>query len=500
MRRPGLVRALGLAIPLVLSLSVLVAPPASSRPTDIPDMPVQCRSPYKTAVQWKSDTSLLASERKVKMDGHVVTLDRRGWRASDPKDRAWTLWFHSLAWLVPLALDDSETAIKVFQERDRTLPDPGSNALKDDIRAAGWTQGQFRTRLETATCLFALTRDERLRPIAEQLAEANMDAQRYPGLPNYPVHNHGAMSNVALLQASKAFGVPEWGEVALRRFERDMPEVFEPCGMMFEQASGYQLHNVRLYSKAADRLERPLYRPIRALGALVRPDGVLEAIGDGQPTTDTAPNGESLWCTRTGWAADTVDGMHFTLRFGPKMKFHGHLDHGSMTWFTLGIPVISDRGLYDKERNARFDYAHSMSAHSVFEPVGHPDLNPDTEAEQLSDTSFRLRDSDEGIKRERTVTFEGERLTVRDEGSGTKEWIQHFQLAPGWRPTKTGAVHESGASLAIDCPRWKAVKVEAFTAWRTVSPAWDLQCRVAPKGGDTARITTTLTVTPPIDG
>lgn len=499
MRRPRLVRALGLALPLVVSLALLAAPTASARPTDIPDMPAQCRSAYKTAVQWKSDTSRVASARIVRMDGHQVTLDRRGWSASDPSDPSWTLWFHSLAWLVPLALDDSETAIEVFEERDRALPDPGAIGDKAALRASGWTQGQFRTRLETATCLFALTTDERLRPIAERLAKANMDSDRYPGPPNFPVHNHGAMSNVALLQAGKAFGVTDWSDTALRRFENDMPEVFEPCGMMLEQASGYQLHNVRLYSKAAYRLGKPLEQPLRALGALVRPDGVLEAIGDGQPSLDASPNGESLWCPKTGWAAATVDDMHFTLRFGPRMRFHGHRDHGSMTWFSYGIPVLSDRGLYDKERDRRFEFAHSMAAHSVFEPLGVSQLNPETDAERLSPTSFRLRDADEGVTRERTVTFSRGRLTVRDQGTGAKEWIQHFQLSPGWKPTGTGAIHESGATLTVSCPRWKAVKVEAFTGWRTAVTAWDLQCRVEAKG-KVARIATTVTVNPPVDG
>jgi len=479
---------------------VLLAPPATARPTDIPEMPTQCRSSYKTAVQWKADVSQVASGRIFRMDGHTVRLDRKGWRANDPKDPSWTLWFHSLAWLVPLALDDSATAVEVFEERDRALPDPGDISDKVALRSVGWTQGQFRTRLETVTCLYALTRHERLLPIAKRLAEANLDATRYPGPPNFPVHNHGAMSNVALLQAGKAFGVTAWEDAALKRFERDMPEVFEPCGMMYEQASGYQLLNVRLYSKAAERLGRPLVRPAAALAALVRPDGVLEAIGDGQPTTGTPPSGESLWCTKTGWAASTVDDMHFTLRFGPSMKFHGHRDHGSMTWFTYGIPVLSDRGLYDKERNARYQYAHAMAAHSVFEPVGLPNLNPDTEGERLTDTSFQLTGSHDGIDRTRTVTFTRERLTVRDEGSGAKEWIQHFQLAPGWTPTRTGARHESGATLTIDCPRWKAVEVEAFTAWRTAVPAWDLQCRVTAKKGEDARATTTLTVNPSVDG
>ena len=488
---------LTLALTSALGFSLIGASSARSVRDDLPAMPPECRSSYLTATRWNTDVSRVASDRIVTMDGHVVRLRGTEWRADDPRDGAWTLWFHSLAWLVPLALDDSETAIRVFEERDRALPDPGPYLSRDELRPRGWTQGQFRTRLLTATCLYLMTGDERLRPIAERLAEANMDERRYPGPPLKEVHNHGAMSNAALQRAGKAFGMPSWIALARERFERDMPRVFDSCGMMAEQASGYQLHNVSLYESLAEDLGKPLAMPMRALGALVRPDGVLEAIGDGVPTSGLTPNGESLWCPQSGWAAGTDEGMHFTLRFGPRMRLHGHRDHGGMTWFTRGVPVLSDRGLYDKHRDSRYVFAHSMAAHSVFEPVGHESHNPDSKGLRLSSTAFRVRGSDAGIERERVVTFGRDRLVVRDKGSGADEWIQHFQLAPGWRPTKTGAIHESGMTLEVDCPRLKAVRVEMFTGWRQAVKAWDLQCRVESDKGQPVRLVTTLTVSPP---
>ncbi|MGI9195923.1 MAG: hypothetical protein ACR2KE_00485, partial [Candidatus Nanopelagicales bacterium] len=478
MRFRGLRRALGALIPACLVAALCVAP-AAAKMGFPPGLPDHCKTGYRISEQWKADVSRVVSDRILVMDGRTVTLKGKGWTTSDPQDPTWTLWFQSMAWLVPLALDDPEAAIRLLQERDRVLPDPGSRAAVGDIRSMGWTQGQFRTRLETTTCLHELTHDARLLPIATRLAEANMDPRRYPGLPYNRVHNHGAMSNVALLQAGKSFGVQEWIDTALDRFHRDMPEVFDECGMMREQSSGYQLHNVRLYQKAARLLGEPLGAPERALGALVRPDGVMEAIGDGQPTTDVAPSGETLWCPNSGWAAATVDGMHFTVRFGPSMRYHGHRDHGGLTWFTQGIPVLSDRGLYDKDRGDRYTFAHDMAAHSVFEPVGHANLNPDTEGTRLSPTSYELTDSDDGITRARSVDFSADSLVVRDAGTGARDWIQHWQLAPGWRPARGGAIHESGARLTIDCKNLKAVKVESFTAWRVAEPAWDLQCRVS---------------------
>lgn len=485
------------AAAVTVSLLPAVTPsPASARPSDAISMPGLCRAPYNVAFQRKADVSRVAASRILTFDGKRVTLDRRGWAASNAADPSWTLWFHSLSWLVPLALDDPETAIDVFVERDRALPDPGSSVGNRERRPVGWTQGQFRTRLDVANCLYNLTRDQRLFPIAKRLAEANMDPARYPGPPYFPVHNHGTMSNVTLMQAGKAYGVQEWIDVALKRFARDLPYVFEPCGMMREQSSTYQVHNLRLWSKTAAMLGADLERPERALGTLVRPDGALEAIGDGQPDAGLVPNGQSLWCRETGWAAGTVGDAHFTLRFGPPMDYHGHRDHGGITWFALGTPVLSDRGLFSKDRGERYDFAHSMAAHSVFEPVGYPRYDPYTKGKRLSGREFVVRDSEDGISRERQIQLSPTRLTVRDRGFGATEWIQHWQLAPGWKPNARGAVHEAaGLTLTIDCPRMKAVPVEAFTAWRTAVDAWDLQCRVAADRSG-ARLTTTLTVTP----
>jgi hypothetical protein len=138
-----------------------------------------------------------------------------------------------------------------------------------------------------------------------------------------------------------------------------------------------------------------------------------------------------------------------------------------------------------------------MAAHSVFEPVGSPDYNPVTKASRISAKEFALSDAQDGIARTRDVTISPTRLVVRDRGTGAKEWIQHWQLAPGWEPTKTGAINEAaGLTLTIDCPRLRPVRVEAFTAWRTTVDAWDLQCRVDSDKRKSARLTTTLVVKP----
>lgn len=496
-RTMRVVRSVLVGVTALATLVGVVPAVAQARPSDGVAMPSICRDSFNVASIRGYDVSRVASDRVVRYDGITVRLDRKGWKTTHPRDPSWVLWFQSLNWLVPLALTDPETAIAVFEERDRLLPDPGATTGRLERKGVGWSQGQFRNRLETATCLYAISRDDRLIPITERLVKANADPARYPGPPRRQVHNHGTMSNLALVQAGRTFGRDEWIALAKSRFMRSLPYVFSSCGMAWEQSSAYQEHNVSLWSRAARIMHVDLTAPERALGALVRPDGVLEAIGNGQRRLGEVPNGASLWCAQAGWAAGTLDdSTHFTLRFGPKVAYHGHRDRGSMTWFALGTAVLSDRGLYDKKRDGRYNFAHSMAAHSVFEPVGSPDYNPNTSGTRLNDRAFDLRDSADGIERSREVRFEPTRLVVRDRGTGADEWIQHWQLAPGWEPTRTGAVNEAaGLTLTIDCPRLRPVRVEAFTAWRTAEDAWDMQCRVA---GDRtgARLTTTLTVAP----
>lgn len=490
-------RSLLVGVTALATLTAVVPSVAHAKPSDGISMPVVCRDSFNTASMREPDVSRVATDRVVVYDGVTVRLDRKGWKTEHPRDPSWVLWFQSLNWLVPLALTDPETAIAVFEERDRFLPDPGATSGREERKGIGWSQGQFRTRLLTATCLYTLTRDDRMIPIAARLAKANADPKRYPGPPRRKVHNHATMSNLALVQAGRTFGRDDWVDIAKSRFALSLPYVFSSCGMAWEQSSAYQQHNVSLWSRAARIMHVDLARPERALGALVRPDGVLEAIGNGQRRLGEIPNGAPLWCSQAGWAAGTLDdSTHFTLRFGPKVAYHGHRDRGSMTWFALGTAVLSDRGLYDKTRDARYDFAHSMAAHSVFEPVGSPKYNPDTSGTRVNDRAFDLRDAADGIERSREVRIGPTRLVVRDRGIGAKEWIQHWQLAPGWEPTQTGAVNEAaGLTLTIDCPRLKPVRVEAVIAWRTAVKAWDLQCHVdADRTG--ARLTTTLTVAP----
>ncbi|MSW86295.1 MAG: hypothetical protein F2826_06255 [Actinobacteria bacterium] len=462
-------------------------------------VPGGCVSLFQLSTRWQADVSHVSSEKRVRFDGRWITLTPQGWRdaynADVIRDPSWALWFRALVWVVPIALENESLAVRTVVDQANAVPDPGASASSATQVATGWTPGAIRNRLITVRCLYVMTRDDRLLAVGRQLGDALMDPQRYSGWPRSAPHNHGALTSLALIRAAKTFDRPQWTAMSMERLQHDLPKVFSACGMAHEQSSGYQALNVSVWSEVADLLNYKLSGPRYALRALARPDGVLENIGDGTAPA-VEPNGQRLWCPQAGWAANTLPGhTQYVLRFGPKTTLHGHSDHGAATWFVRGIPVLSDRGVYDKTRDDRLIYARGMASHSVLEPLN-ISINPATRAKRLDDNQYQLVDDTFGIHRERTIKIAPQGIAVTDvasSGNFGQEWVQHWQLAPGWTPTDGGAVYTDGTRLEVRCQggTLSAVAVESYPNWREIQPAWDLQCRTT---GSAIRLHTMLEV------
>ena len=521
-------------------------------------LPRLCDTEVNAAKRMGADVSELATSGIVRLDGHSVDVvgDDAQWRQDVRGNTTFVTRFHSLAWVVLAARQDFPL-VDLVLARDDALADPGSSAEQDRLRATGWTQSAVRLRMGVISCLYEYTKDERLIPVMERLVLANADPFRYRGQPLNRVHNHGTLANLALIEASEVFDRPEWRDLAIRRFDQDAASVFADCGMSVEQSTNYHLLNVQLWerslraiaetsSEAAQIVGERIRQAELATVQLMRPDHVLEAIGDGnQVTVDPAKLGieESasptrLWCGGRGWAANRSSwddtATHYTLRFGPRRTFHGHYDHGSVTWFTQGVPVFSDRGLYDKSRGERFQWAQSRQAHSTIDPTRSSAEGP-SKARDLSDAAAdRYRVWWEGgplaWTRELTIPLQPRLVpsvaddTLVDDTSVVslgdmtsddtsvddtvvplapltslraqdvatarfdQQWYQNWQLAPGWtvleRTTawEPAAVHEaSGLYLYGTCRagmdmRMTSLAVEAFPAWRTAVPATAFVC------------------------
>ena len=468
--------------------------------TDSSAFPRACRKPLTFIKELRPE-----AERElqfVRLAGEVVDLDT--WRAlGGPVEiNSWQLRFHSLGWLIPVARSAPSIAVQRVVDHARAFPDPGFPTARGRLGLA-WTEGQIRRRLVTIQCLHKLTGDQRLIPIAMQLGDAIMDDQRYRGWPLYRPHNHGAQAILQLTAAGRHFDRPDWVAKSQLRARKDSARAFDACGMPGEQSSLYAWLNVTLWSRIARVTNIPEPRfASQAVRSLVRPDGFLEPIGDGK-ARNQPPSGATLWCPELGWAAGTDNGTHYSIRFGSSRVDHGHDDHGSITWFAAGVPVLTERATASKLTPEAKAASSRASSHSVFEVEGRKEV-PAMTGERRGPRTFMLETS-EPVPHTRTVTIGDRQLRVHDRASTSGDsgrWIQHWQLDARWQPVSglPGRFTDSmGNRLSIDCRLdgtalpVRAVEVVSYVDQSSPALAWDAQCRTT---GTDVDITTVISLTP----
>ena len=178
------------------------------------------------------------------------------WRSPPVSAPVWQLYFRGLMWqqnVAGLALTGDDAAaidalVATAAASVRYDPDPGT-------AIDGWDEGTNLRRQQALNCLYrASNGDSRLIPAMTATAKANMDTSRYYGLPNHLPHNHGAMANLALLDAGELLHVASWQSVAVHRLVTDSAAAFTPGGVSIEQSSGYHIGNTDLWSQIADVL------------------------------------------------------------------------------------------------------------------------------------------------------------------------------------------------------------------------------------------------------
>lgn len=511
--------------PLILALALVAFTVGITVPADAArsgELPRICSEEEAASRQWGADISRLASEGVVVIDGRQLTVrgDAARWRLWDTADPAFATHFHSMSWLIP-GLRSGAPVVDVLLEREAAVPDPGYRAGRQALKATGWTAGIIRLRMGLLSCLYAATADERLGPLMDHLVAANLDPYRYGGAPLAKPHNQGTLANVALLEAAREFDRPEWREPAIRRFEADGAAVFAKCGMTAEQSTAYHRLNVNLWRRSLAQVGAEVDAGVD-MGAVVRqaalatwqltrPDGVLDAIGTGNRTTltraalglnDDTELPTRLYCADLGWAANRSSwddtATHYVLRFGPKPKHHGHEDRGALTWFTQGVSVFADRGVFDRSRGPRWDWSTSVQAHSTFHGLRATWKFPFTadyarvgEADTYRVEAAYGRSS---LARAFTIPLDADdtesALHVADVGRSIRDrqWLQRWQLAEGWTPLERttawepAAVHEGtglylyGACRSGHYMRLSVRQVETFPAWRVAKPAYSLEC------------------------
>ncbi|MEO7268340.1 MAG: heparinase II/III family protein [Knoellia sp.] len=310
------------------------------------------------------------------------------WYSSPPTTApVWNLYFRGFYWaseLAPAFLAAGDTAgmeaLIVSASKFHVVnPDKGTSVN-------GWDEGTNLRREEALNCLYrASGGDARLVPAIQAAAKANMDMNRYYGLPNHQPHNHGAMANLALIDSADLLGRSDWRIYAANRLVRDSGGVWTQAGLTFEQSAAYHHYNSAVWSDIADLLATYPEAEMRtaagqikayvakargALSHLTTPDGKLIGFGDGVPTAfqrTAQPSGtfrDDQAGVLTGrWSWTDPNTSFYLLRYGGPRRLHGHEERTSLVWSTEGVPVLIDPGTFSYDPGIYTTFSKT--------PIGH---------------------------------------------------------------------------------------------------------------------------------
>lgn len=392
----------------------------------------------------------------------VATLGPKFWKNPQVADPTWRLYLYSLRWMGPLVARAEKDQQQEASKRliDAVLrfyvdhPDTGKAVL-------GWDEGGSLRRLETLNCLYRMTSDKRLfRPMA---TEANvLFGPRYYGPPRHPVHNHGLMANLRLVEAGAHAGRPDWSKAAGERIRREAGLAFTPKGTSYEQSTGYQSINAELWHQAARTLTEldpkdPVIPTIRATVARARsvsewvtePDGGVVQIGDtkrdgGSPASHRSERqfrDDQAGLIVGRWSWKDPNTTYYTVRYGPPRRAHGQPDKASVTWTAAGTRVLVGSGYFSYEAgNPYAEYQKTPQSSNVAIPAaGKLNTAADATVTRTIQRSTRdrwwLLDSVYGRKHARAVDVDhsARLLTVSDVFAGRGSADQFWHLDPSWQ-------------------------------------------------------------------
>ncbi len=444
------------------------------------------------------------------------------WAKPPHTDPTWQMYLYSFRWmpaLVKRAIEDDQVEAKnaLLDEVVRFYRDNPDRGLS----VRGWDEGSSLRRLEYLNCLYALTGDARLVP-GMKAEVALQFGPRYYGPPRHPVHNHGLMANLRVVEAGRLLGQPAWIAKAGARIQAEAGLAFSRLGTSWEQSSAYQPINRNMWSAAADVLasldaENPVVAAIRRTTRradnvtqwLTEPDGRIVQIGDAQlvpgipqpKRTDPGVFRDDPAGLAVGrWSWKDADTSYYTLRYGPPRRAHGHPDKTSVTWSVAGSRVLVGSGFFGYDTLSPYvQYQKTPQAANVAIPVGGKARNAPAAVTRMGITRAAHRwvmtDRTFGRSHARTVDVHHGRkmLTVWDGFGGRVAADQVWHLDPQWQlvsaPRHAKLLRfkrPDGRILEIRTTGWAASVVRGATrpvaGWNFEAPGkrtpnWELRLR-----------------------
>ncbi len=452
-----------LLLALAMLASILVAPRAEAAPTPRPqpsaslcDHSWSGLSPHNSLDDIRAGyyTGPPFERYQVAVGGDV------DWTLDPYQSLTWRMWLDTLGWAGPLidnydrTGNEADLELAMAYARDYVNDQP-MNASTPDRPVLQ----QSSRRLQFLSCLYE--RDPQ--PWISEAMEGTVGflSANWAGL-----YNHGLDQDQSIVVAGCVLDRDDWIEFGRQRLSKILPVSIDDEGATNEQSTAYAQYTYYRW-RAAERamatcglpplpgLTSRLAKNYAFIAHATKPDGLLAPIGDTYPT-DKGPGpipGLALsyaW-VQNGWAfgrsswATEDDPSYFSLRFGPGRQIHGNTDHGSVTLYANGSPIITEPGSIGYT-DARRWWFRAPEAKNVL-MVGDNSCTVSSYAKLLYGTRTPARDRYvvqtphcQGVLARRDVTYSRATgvITVDDTttpGTQTQQRQQLWHLVPGTKVT-----------------------------------------------------------------
>ncbi len=325
------------------------------------------------------------------INGEQVSLQPPiDWTINPQQARAFSHTLFKFQWIDPLlyayrtdgdvaALQQATDLVLDFARVNPPDGDPVDPDVWDDKRTGD--RGPYLAYImRAAECEDLLSVDQR-RLLLELMAR---HIETLTNEETYKPTNHGLFVDLGLTLLSRQLDFlpqsQEWGDLGRTRFEttlRDRTVADE--GLWLEHSAGYQMLITRTLARflsipgnSTAGLEDLRRRMQDVVGWLREPDGKIPQFGDSDlktvPTYGArrARNDRGvLELDESGLAVVKRPGSYLSVLASYFSDAHKHADALTFDLFDGGRRLITDTGLYAKDKDENFAFAHSSRAHSV---------------------------------------------------------------------------------------------------------------------------------------
>ncbi|WP_238161938.1 heparinase II/III domain-containing protein [Kribbella antibiotica] len=465
-------------VPTVVQQSAPVASTPSNAYTCAPYSGIERPNPvgnlYRDTFAWGTTPPYRVG------DGHGDV----NWRLNPADNPSWYMWLHSLRWLGQGIRAAGKGDKRALQRVDAIAHDwvrDNPYPWRSDAGATESTMHRTNVLICLRQAVQSGLRVGRLPPAYRWIDAALLQHSQYLQRHWSGDWNHGTEESLALFGVGCTLGRAELKRTAADRLTAGIKTAIDAQGSTNEQSTAYAQYNYSLWGRAIDVLGRcgveasPTIKARRQqlanwLALATNSLGYLHQLGDSEVVKTAPVAGTPLEYAgtlgtrgtrpvqrvgvfdagyvfgRTGWGVERPFGAEstYSIRFGPVRRLHGHDDHMSLTYTSLGRDVLIDGGHAGYQGDEWQRWARGASAHNVMtvSGVGASATRLTRSVVQETSEYYELRDA--GRTRGVLVLKDPDLMVVLDRGSSavrrSYETLWHLPAGQQVTPYGQGSV------------------------------------------------------------